>query len=717
MKLKARAPKEFIAIITFVLVSVVFIVVPPLNATPVRIIVGFPLVLFLPGYSLIYALFPRKNEMDGIQRIALSIGLSIALVVIIGFALNYTPGGIRLGPILLVISSLTLLFAALTTARRETTATEYKSIPIDRSIFNFLLLILLYGFLSHLYFSLRYSGLIACSDTGLITKTIQAVQSQGTIFTTFTYASGFGFQAVVTFLSNITGLSIQQLLILPTGFLYVPIAYLLFVKLIKNKKTALLATFLLCLQPDLLFVTSRGSHERFTFFLALMALFVLVKLISLKWDNKKFLSYLALFYLTIFSLTAFNNWFSVLVIASIVFVSLIGFLFSRSSNRDTLLYRKSLYIITSCIPLYYCISFYVYPPSRSTWHIVDTWREKLIMLDSSLILLGIAMSVIIILAFILFMLKAPIMSALKNYATAFSKKIHTSKTYRTSMYVIISFVLVSYIIGVYILALSSKSFLSFSPFAWIFLTLFNWIIFPLSVIMVFAITWGFIRGRSFSSDSHPFLLLFYVSFSLLLLVTIFLDRVIGTGIANNLELRVFPYFMFFAVALASIAILGWMRRLRTKKWQKVGGVTGLILIVLLVISSLVKSTNDPLVSNTWIFYSKDEKNAMNWMESNLKKATVWAGPLGRIESAFRYNSSLDSWRNIFFSNASDAEYCLISDVAHKRANRYRYLLPSIKNSNQIYNNDAAELYQRNRKSIFSYPLISSYPIVYSYDNR
>lgn len=717
MNSKAQIPKDLIAIVIFTVLSVIFIVVPPLNETPVRMIVGFPLVLFLPGYALICALFPRRNEMDAIERITLSIGLSIVVIVIIGLVLNYTPGGIRLGPILLAISSFILIFTAVATARRKPTVTKYENIPVDRSVFNLLLLILLYGFLSHLYFSLRYSGLIAGSDTGLITKTIQAVQDQSTIFTTFIYASGFGFQVAVTFLSNITSLSIQQLLILPTGFLYVPIAYLLFVELIKNKKTALFATFLLSLQPDLLFVTSRGSHERFTFFLALMALFVLVKLVSLKWDNKKFVSYLTLFYLTIFSLTAFNNWFSVLIIASIIFVSLIGFLFSRLFNRDALLYRKSLYIIGSCIPLHYYISFYVYPPSRSTWNIINMWREKLTMPNSSLALLGIAMSVIIILAFILGKLKAPIMSVLENYAAAFSKKIHTSKTYRTSMYVIISFVLTSYIIGVYMLALLSKGSLSFSPFTWIFLTLFNWITFPLSVIMVSAIAWGFIRERSFCSGSHPFLLLFYVSFSLLLLVTIFLDRVIGTGIGNNLELRVFPYFMFFTVALASITILGWMRRLRTKKWQKVGGLTVLVLIVLLGINSLLKSTNDPAVSNTWMFYSLGEKNAMNWIESNLKKATIWKAPFGRIESAFRYNSNFDSWGNISFSNASDAKYYLISDVVHKRANEYEYSLPSVKNSRQIYDNGAAELYQRNIKSIFSYPLISSYPIVYSYNNR
>jgi len=46
------------------------VLIPPLNETPVRIILALLLVLFLPGYSLIAALFPRKDDLDGIERIA-----------------------------------------------------------------------------------------------------------------------------------------------------------------------------------------------------------------------------------------------------------------------------------------------------------------------------------------------------------------------------------------------------------------------------------------------------------------------------------------------------------------------------------------------------------------------------------------------------------------------------------------------------------------------
>ena len=75
-----------------------------------RYILGSVFVLFLPGYMLIEALYPKPRDLEALERLALSIGLSLALVPLTGLLLNYTPWGIRLNPILL---SLTLMTAAL----------------------------------------------------------------------------------------------------------------------------------------------------------------------------------------------------------------------------------------------------------------------------------------------------------------------------------------------------------------------------------------------------------------------------------------------------------------------------------------------------------------------------------------------------------------------------------------------------------------------------
>ena len=85
----------------------------PENAYPIvyaRYLLGSIFVLFLPGYSLIKALFPTK-ELDNIERAALSIGMSLALVPITGLLLNYTPWGIRTTPVTLSLLALTTVFA------------------------------------------------------------------------------------------------------------------------------------------------------------------------------------------------------------------------------------------------------------------------------------------------------------------------------------------------------------------------------------------------------------------------------------------------------------------------------------------------------------------------------------------------------------------------------------------------------------------------------
>ena len=75
-----------------------------------RYILGSIFVLFLPGYSLIKALFPTK-EIDNIERTAISIGMSLALVPLVGLLLNYTPWGIRLTPITVSLLSLTIILS------------------------------------------------------------------------------------------------------------------------------------------------------------------------------------------------------------------------------------------------------------------------------------------------------------------------------------------------------------------------------------------------------------------------------------------------------------------------------------------------------------------------------------------------------------------------------------------------------------------------------
>ncbi len=68
-----------------------------------RLVLGLVYTLFLPGYVLVEALYPREDDLDPVEHLALSIGLSLALVPLLGLALNFTPWRIRSTPVVLTL--------------------------------------------------------------------------------------------------------------------------------------------------------------------------------------------------------------------------------------------------------------------------------------------------------------------------------------------------------------------------------------------------------------------------------------------------------------------------------------------------------------------------------------------------------------------------------------------------------------------------------------
>ncbi len=128
-------PSDILLVIILVLLTVFFILIPPLSNTWARIVLGLPMVLFLPGYALIAALFPHRDDLDGIERTALSFGLSIAVVPLLGLGLNYTPWGIRLVPILITLSFFTLGMCVIAVYRRsELPKGEAFSVPFRAAL-------------------------------------------------------------------------------------------------------------------------------------------------------------------------------------------------------------------------------------------------------------------------------------------------------------------------------------------------------------------------------------------------------------------------------------------------------------------------------------------------------------------------------------------------------------------------------------------------------
>ncbi len=117
LPLKIRFENEPWLIIILTILLVVIITFLPSNV--LRIILGLPLVLFFPGYMLIAALFPRKEALGRTERLALGFGVSVAVVGLIVYVLNYTLWGIRLYPVLISIALFVTITSIITWYRRH----------------------------------------------------------------------------------------------------------------------------------------------------------------------------------------------------------------------------------------------------------------------------------------------------------------------------------------------------------------------------------------------------------------------------------------------------------------------------------------------------------------------------------------------------------------------------------------------------------------------
>ncbi len=109
-------PYDLLAVLVLGLALVPFVALE--IAGPIRIALGLLFVLLLPGYALIAALFPNNKDIDWIERVALSFGLSIAVVPLLGLVLNYTPWGITLGSIIVTGLLFTIGMVAMAYYRR-----------------------------------------------------------------------------------------------------------------------------------------------------------------------------------------------------------------------------------------------------------------------------------------------------------------------------------------------------------------------------------------------------------------------------------------------------------------------------------------------------------------------------------------------------------------------------------------------------------------------
>ena len=82
----------------------------------IQIVLAFIALLVVPGFAMSLAFFPRLDQLEVTERLAMSIGLSITLLVAVGLLLGYSTtvvnltGGITAYSLIFVLALVTIFF-------------------------------------------------------------------------------------------------------------------------------------------------------------------------------------------------------------------------------------------------------------------------------------------------------------------------------------------------------------------------------------------------------------------------------------------------------------------------------------------------------------------------------------------------------------------------------------------------------------------------------
>ena len=507
----------------------------------------------------------------------------------------------------------------------------------------YVLFVAIYAVAIGAYFTLRYAGAWMEIDTVRMTQSAQAVIAEGVISPSKdVYAHGFAYPVLLAWLSQITGATVLQLqtLYLPLLSVLLPAvsAFAAFRAFLQSNTKAMFAVLLLCLQPDFLFVTLRGSHEKITWTLMMIALFVLHQSSSKFRSPSLFIRYVLLFYAIVFTQITTNSFFASTFIAAITFGLMIGLIVKlwageTHHEESTQFLKRMALISTSSMLLVYIFLVNIYLPAEQLIGLIPEIIDRV-----ALLIFG-------------FELQA-----------------------NPSSYIAFGWI-------------NLPAYLAVSGFTWISLVISfgEWCRQALLFLQ---------KKKSLQlPGSLPWLL--YAGFAIQMVFALILDFA-GT-LSANLQLRILPGLLIFAVILIVQAVDALFRATANQhRIQRAIFAAMLILLLWIVPASLLKVTNEPLVSNKWIFYSQLEEDGLNWTYDHTipSRNYFWAGLDERLIVRLSATSDAPEYYFNTRSPESDVRYYLLSETDLLRHARVGRPLPSIHEQNVIYDNGEAKVYHR-----------------------
>ncbi|OQY46059.1 MAG: hypothetical protein B6242_08860 [Anaerolineaceae bacterium 4572_78] len=508
-----------------------------------------------------------------------------------------------------------------------------------------LVIVLLIG----LYNVLRYGGLSGETDTHVFTEAIRTIQVTGELISSRTgdtiYPNGYSFQSLAVFLTNLTGISLATLQIYGGSLLAIWIifpAWLFYRELLDSPQGATLATILLFIQPELLFGILRGSHEKFTRGLMLMCLYLLIRsLRSQKGSSSQSFGFIIAFYIAGYGMITFNNLFAfsftIAILLSLGFSWIILRLYAEALQSKTIFLARSALVVFNLLILAFIFTFYIYEPAQDNISVLSSVVDKVAVL----------------------ILDFEHTSSLNPYITI------TTAWINLPTYVIVS--------------------------------LANWVTLMASIAIA---TWYFIcwtRGNKRPQKETELLLWgLYVAFVMQGILSIVID--ISGALANNLQHRIFPSFVMFAVPVITKFLIEWQPKqiiIRRLLYTGVGMLVGVLAIL-----SILKATNEPLLSNKWIFHTHGEIHAIDWADQRLGNEGLWLGYDDRLYTGYGIQNDINlivaqtpngtqlDWGDQY----PNTRNYLVSDIIRNQGIRFNSSLPFNADSLCVFDNGETQIY-------------------------
>jgi hypothetical protein len=532
---------------------------------------------------------------------------------------------------------------------------EPKAVPAPATPWLLLLVLFLFAYGVYKYSTMRYAVSWNENDTTVLTRAIYHATAEGSALDPdVVYGNGVNYQYLSMFLLNITGISVQalQLYVYPAvSALLVLEIFTIYRTLLAHTGQALFATLLMFVQPDFLFVTWRGSHERITWLLALLMLFLLIKSFTMFSSRPAQMRFTILFYMVVPAFVTSNAFFASSFTAMMMVAFLAGLILLAMRERMfhtwsleveiRLQLGRLLYIGITIGVLLYVFMFHIYEPAldliRAFGSVAEGLRRLFLVTERQTI---------------------------------------------TNPYQYLSTSWLDVRIYVVVAGLS-------------------FVIAGISALLWLVGVRRYFKRTALTRADLPRLMLWLIfpAAAAQLVAALGADRVNTYG--GNLQVRLFTPMMIFAIPITTSALYSLLRHGRWRRLRIAALVLTAILLMPITIVSLFKVTNEPILSNNWIFATHSELQGTDWVFERSHDPTLWIGIDRRMATALGFwePEVLRDVRLISSRRMSPRiRYYLISAMEHIHWERLGLPLLYTDTESLIYDNGEVQIVYRRPRS-------------------